>query len=98
MTELKKSEKIIAELKSIREQKAAMEYKIAVLEEKLIDTVRSEEALWDCHQVAAYLNISESHVNNLRYAGEIPSKAIGGSIRFDPEAIRNYGRRLEETA
>jgi excisionase family DNA binding protein len=51
-----------------------------------------DDALWDAHDVAAYLKVSRSWVYQRAEAGQLPCLRIGGLLRFDPVAIRAYAR------
>jgi hypothetical protein len=86
-----KTGKILTELRKLREEKIVIENRLTILEDSLIEAARNMEALWDKHQAAAYLKVSERHLDDMRVAGKIKGRNISGSIRFDPEEIRGYG-------
>lgn len=50
----------------------------------------SQERLWKVKDVAAYLQVSQSWVYQHAASGVLPSLKIGGLLRFDPTAIRNW--------
>jgi excisionase family DNA binding protein len=52
----------------------------------------SEGTLWNASDVAAYLKVSRSWVYHRAESGELPYLRVGGLLRFDPEAIRNFAR------
>lgn len=52
----------------------------------------TDEARWDANDVAAYLKVSRSWVYQRADSGELPCVRIGALLRFDPDAIRAYGR------
>jgi hypothetical protein len=86
-----KTGKILKELRKLREEKIVIENRLTILEDALIAEARNQETLWDKHQAAAYLKVSERHLDDMRAAGKIRARNISGSIRFDPEEIRGYG-------
>jgi excisionase family DNA binding protein len=49
----------------------------------------SEDLLWSTADVANYMRCSERQVYNLRKSG-LPAIHIGGLIRFDPQAVREW--------
>lgn len=52
----------------------------------------TDESRWDANDVAAYLKVSRSWVYQRAESGELPCVRIGALLRFDPDAIRAYGR------
>jgi len=54
--------------------------------------LHSEEALWTASDVAQYLKLSRSWVYQRAEAGLLPCLRIGGSLRFEPAAIRAFAR------
>lgn len=50
------------------------------------------DALWTASDVAAYLRVSRSWVYHRAEANLLPYVRIGGLIRFEPAAIRQYAR------
>lgn len=53
---------------------------------------RQNDALWDVGDVAAYLKVSRSTVRRRVEALDIPFIRLGGLIRFEPDAIREWAR------
>ncbi len=51
-----------------------------------------EQALRDAAWVAAFLNVDEAWVLEAAKAGTLPCIEVGTAIRFDPDAIRAWGR------
>lgn len=56
------------------------------------DDERQPECLWDTDDVAAYLKVSRSTVRRRVEAMEIPYIRLGGLIRFEPDAVREWAR------
>lgn len=54
---------------------------------------RPFEALWTPAQVAEFLNLSRSWVYQRAEDGTLPCLRIGGALRFEPEAIREWVRK-----
>jgi excisionase family DNA binding protein len=50
----------------------------------------ARETLWDANDVARYLRVSRSWVYHRAEAGQLPLRRIGGLLRFDPAAIREF--------
>lgn len=50
----------------------------------------SHESLMDVDDVAAYLKLSRSWVYQHSASGRLPSRKIGGSLRFIPSEIREW--------
>jgi excisionase family DNA binding protein len=50
------------------------------------------DALWKPEDVAAYLQKSRSWVYAESERGRLPTLRVGGSLRFEPEAIRAWAR------
>jgi hypothetical protein len=50
------------------------------------------EALWTAQDVASYLQASRSWVYQKAEAGLLPCRRICGLLRFEPEAVRAWGR------
>jgi excisionase family DNA binding protein len=48
------------------------------------------DMLWTVHQVAEYLQVSESWVYRKARADELPHFYIGALLRFSPEQIRAF--------
>jgi excisionase family DNA binding protein len=48
--------------------------------------------LWTAADVAAYLKVSRSWVYHRAEANLLPYVRIGGLLRFEPDAIRQYAR------
>lgn len=46
--------------------------------------------LWNVKQAAAFLNVSTRTVWRMKKAGEIPFTMVRSSVRFDPDALREY--------
>lgn len=56
----------------------------------------SPEPLWTAHDVATYLRKSIRWVRgetSARDPDRLPCLRIGGSVRFEPEAVRAWARR-----
>ncbi len=51
-----------------------------------------EDRLWTVKDVASYLRVSPSLIYMRAASGELPSKKVFGSLRFDPEEIKAYVR------
>ena len=49
-----------------------------------------DDTLWDARDVARYFRASRSWVYNQAEAGLLPYMRIGGFLRFDPKAIREF--------
>lgn len=58
---------------------------------------QSIPSLWDVKQVAAFLNKSPSWVYEASARGDLPSIKIGGSLRFDPERLRQHFKLVPPT-
>lgn len=52
------------------------------------------DALWLVDDVARYLKVSRSWVYQRTASGQIPTIRLGNQVRFDPESIRDYARRM----
>jgi hypothetical protein len=52
----------------------------------------SVAAAWGTQEVADYFGCSKSWVYDASAAGRLPSLAISGMLRFDPEAIRRLAK------
>ncbi|HET9933964.1 MAG TPA: helix-turn-helix domain-containing protein [Polyangiaceae bacterium] len=50
------------------------------------------DELWTAADVAAYLKVSRSWVYHRAEANLLPYVRIGGLLRFEPEAVRQYAR------
>jgi excisionase family DNA binding protein len=61
------------------------------------EIIRNFEALWDANDVAAYLKVSKTWVYQRVEAGLIPYHRIGGLVRFEPDAIREFACRPATT-
>ena len=48
------------------------------------------ERLWDATDVADYLKASRSWVYHRAESGELPCIRIGGMLRFEPNAVRQF--------
>ncbi|PTL82534.1 helix-turn-helix domain-containing protein [Vitiosangium sp. GDMCC 1.1324] len=48
------------------------------------------DRLWTVKDVSTYLQVSTSWVYQRAASGELPSLKVGGLLRFDPNAIRNW--------
>jgi predicted DNA-binding transcriptional regulator AlpA len=59
-------------------------------EEKSINMQRIEENLWNADDVATFLKVSRSWVYQHAASGLLPKMKIGGNLRFDPRAIREW--------
>lgn len=57
--------------------------------DRLADT---ERGLWDAVQVARFLRVSRSWVYHRAESGVLPCWHVGGLLRFEAEAIREYAR------
>lgn len=51
------------------------------------------EALWDCKECGAYLNLTSEAVAKQARAGIIPGFKIGKYWRFSPPEIRDFVKR-----
>jgi hypothetical protein len=51
---------------------------------------QSAEGLWDVSDVMSYLNVKSQKTIRRRIRDGLPSKKIGGLLRFDPEAVRRW--------
>ena len=49
-----------------------------------------QRLLWNCHEAAAAMNISERTLWSLMSDGKIPCVRIGRSVRYDPSDIRAW--------
>jgi hypothetical protein len=49
-----------------------------------------DDTLWDARDVARYFRASRSWVYNQAESGLLPYMRIGGFLRFDPKAIREF--------
>ena len=49
-----------------------------------------DEAFWDVHDVAAYLKVSENWVYLQASKGRLPSRKLGGLVRFKPSEVRAF--------
>jgi excisionase family DNA binding protein len=56
------------------------------------DHAAFDGVLWTATDVAAYLRVSRSWVYHRAEANLLPHLRIGGLLRFEPDAIRNYAR------
>jgi hypothetical protein len=88
---MKKTEKILSEIETLKNDRLLLETRLLSLEEDLIKAVQETEGLWTRTQAAKYLSISERHLDDMRISGKIPCRNISGSIRFHPEDIKHYG-------
>jgi hypothetical protein len=88
---MKRTEKILNEIEKLRNERFLLETRLISLEEDLVKSVEETETLWTRDQAARYLGISTKHLDDMRTAGKILSRNISGAIRFDPEAVKNYG-------
>jgi excisionase family DNA binding protein len=52
--------------------------------------LNDEEPFWDVHQVAEYLNVSESWVYLQAAKGALPCRKFGGLLRFKPSEMRAF--------
>jgi excisionase family DNA binding protein len=52
----------------------------------------TEGGLWDAVQVARFLRVSRSWVYHRAESGVLPCRHVGGLLRFEAEAIREYAR------
>jgi excisionase family DNA binding protein len=50
------------------------------------------DRLWTANDVARYLQASRSWVYQKAESGALPCLRIGGFLRFEPEAIRDFAR------
>lgn len=50
----------------------------------------TDEAFWDVHAAAAYLNVSESWVYQQCARGHLPHRKFGGLLRFQPSELRAW--------
>jgi predicted DNA-binding transcriptional regulator AlpA len=48
------------------------------------------DRLWTVKDVSTFLQVSTSWVYQRSASGELPSLKVGGLLRFDPGAIRNW--------
>lgn len=88
---MEKTVELIKELHKLREDRTALDVKISLMEESLVQTRKEEERLWDKKEVAAYLGVTVRHVDDMRYAGKIKARNISGCIRFNPDEIKALG-------
>lgn len=51
------------------------------------------ESLWTVKEVAAFLRLSPSWVYLQVEKGLIPHRRFGASVRFDPQAVREWALR-----
>lgn len=58
----------------------------------ILGPMSREHALRDATWVAAFLNVDEAWVLEAARAGTLPCIHVGPEIRFDPDAIRSWGR------
>lgn len=58
------------------------------------------ESLWDANDVARYLKVSRSWVYQRAETGLLPYARVGGLLRFDPAAMRDFalGRLSPQSA
>ncbi len=49
-----------------------------------------DDHLWNQHECAAYLQYDQREFSRLMLNGEIPRLTVGGSIRFRPEAVKEW--------
>ncbi|WP_426754767.1 helix-turn-helix domain-containing protein [Myxococcus sp. Y35] len=56
------------------------------------DDMQQEEALWDANDVARFVKASRSWVYQRAQAGQLPCVKLGGLLRFEPAAIRDFIR------
>lgn len=54
---------------------------------------RHGESLWDVPQAAEYLHMSKSWVYRAVEKNVIPSKRLGGALRFVPAHLRQYAEQ-----
>ena len=52
----------------------------------------AEWELWTWREVARALKVSRSWVYAKAERGELPSLRVGGSLRFDPAAVRRFAQ------
>ncbi len=50
------------------------------------------EPLWTAEDVAGFLRVSLSMVYKLRRQGSLPAIRVGALFRFEPDAVRAFGR------
>lgn len=58
----------------------------------ILGPMSREHALRDAAWVAAFLNVDEAWVLQAAKAGTLPCIHVGPAVRFDPDAIRAWGR------
>ena len=46
--------------------------------------------LWDVHDAAEFLGVSESWLYHQSAAGKVPCIRVGHNLRFDPEALKAW--------
>ena len=61
------------------------------------DNLRNNPPLWTTAELAHYLVCTERNILFLRKRG-LPAIRIGGLVRFDPEAVREWLARQDEPA
>ena len=61
------------------------------------DQLRNNPSLWTTAELAHYLVCTERNILFLRKRG-LPAIRIGGLVRFDPEAVREWLARQDEPA
>jgi excisionase family DNA binding protein len=54
--------------------------------------IGTDDVLWKVSDVALYLKVSRSWVYHRAEEGTLPSLRIGGLLRFEPSAIREFAR------
>ena len=66
----------------------------AAVREALDEQARDDgpEPLWKRPEAAKFLGCSLVKLDQMVTAGQVPSKLIGGSRRFDPVALRGWVR------
>lgn len=57
-----------------------------------VEEILAEDRLWKVGDAARFLGMSTSWVYKETSAGRLPHVTIGASLRFDPEALREYVR------
>jgi excisionase family DNA binding protein len=60
--------------------------------QSLLGQMSREHALRGAAWVAEFLNVSESWVEEATTSGTLPSIKVGDAVRFDPDAIKAWGR------
>lgn len=58
----------------------------------ILGRLSREQALRDAAWVAAFLKVAEAWVHDAAKAGTLPCIHVGDVVRFDPDAIRAWGR------